>query len=174
MNRIMNVLGNVAKHMLGSLARAIRMTFLTGIIVFIVVALATEGIAWWMTGAVPTGLTHLAAAALAIAFGYAAAVTVAIGEILSGIIRGIELIVAESEKLAQEGLHEVEGLARRGEEEALRLGRSALGEAGSLGRGVIGGAESLERGVASHLPGHHEAHATTIPSAGPAGGQSGR
>jgi hypothetical protein len=93
---------------------------------------------------------------------------------LSGIIHGIELIVSESEHLAKEGLHEIEGLARHGEEEALRLGRSALGEAGTLGRGVLGGAESLERGIASHLPGHHDAHAATLPSSGLSSNQPGR
>jgi carbon starvation protein CstA len=51
----MGVLGNVAKHMLGSLARAIRMTALTFIIVAIIAALATEGLSWLMTNTPPTG-----------------------------------------------------------------------------------------------------------------------
>jgi hypothetical protein len=179
MNRIAGVLGNVAKHILGSLERAFRMMALTGIIVALVVGLATEAVGIYFTGYFPpSGATHLAAAALAIAFGYAAAVTVAIGEILRGLIKGIELIVSETEHLADEGLHEIEGLAQRGEGEALRLGRSALGDAASLGRGVIGGAESLEHGITSHLPGHHRdpqvtgQMPATIPTLNP--GQSGR
>ncbi len=117
----------------------------------------------------PEGPTHLAAAAIAVAFGYGAAVTVAIGEILRGIIKGIELIVSESEKLAEEGLHEVEVLAQRGESEALRLGRAAVGDATSLGRGVLGGAESLEHGIASHLPGHRQDanSPATVPTTNP-------
>jgi len=157
MQRIMNVFGNVAKHILGSLERAFRLMAITGFIVAVLSLLATEAVGSLLTNKFPPdGPTHLAAAAIAVTFGYAAAVTVAIGEILRGIIKGIELIVSETEKLAEEGLHEVEVLAQRGESEALRLGRAAIGDAASLGRGVLGGAESLEHGIASHLPGHHQ------------------
>jgi hypothetical protein len=157
MGRITHVLGNVAKHILGSLERAFRLMAITGFIVAILAGLSTEVIGSFLTNEVPpTGPTHLAAAAIAITFGYAAAVTVAIGEILRGLIRGIELIVSETEHLAQEGLHEVETFAERGEGEALRLGRAAIGDVASLGRGVIGGAESVEHGIASHLPGHRQ------------------
>jgi hypothetical protein len=168
MQRIMNVLGNVAKHILGSLERAFRLMAITGFIVAIIAGLGTEVIGSLLTKEIPpSGPTHLAAAAIAITFGYAAAVTVAIGEILRGIIRGIELIVEETEHLAQEGLREVESLAQHGEADALRLGRAALGDVASLGRGVLGGAESIEHGVAnrfrgaeqgiaSHMPGHQQ------------------
>ncbi len=164
MQRVMTVLGNVAKHILGSLERAFRLMALTGFIVFVLVGLAAEGIGTYLTHDwPPSGATHLAAAALAISFGYAAAVTVAIGEILRGIIKGIELIVAETEQLAQEGLHEAELLAQRGEQEALRFGRAALGDAAAVGRGVIGGAEGLEHGVADRLRGAERGVASHLP-----------
>lgn len=168
MQRVMSVLGNVAKHILGSIERAIRAMAITFLIVAILVALGTEATGYVLTRDI-NGPTHLAAAALAIAFGYAAAVTVAIGEILRGIIKGIEMIVEESEHLAQEGLREAEVLARRAEGDALHLGRSALGDAGALGRGVIDGAEGLEHRVASHLPGHHpdEQAAAPMPTTDP-------
>lgn len=183
MQRVMNVLGNVAKHILGSLERAFRLMALWGLIVGVLAGIATEAVGAALTHEFPpSGATHLAAAAIAITFGYAVAVTVAIGEILRGIIRGIELIVKESEELAQEGLHEAEVLAQRGEQEALRFGRAALGDAAAVGRGVVGGAESLEhdvagrfrgmeRGVASHVPGHHNdpSAPATIPTTNPPG-----
>jgi len=174
MQRIMTVLGNVAKHILGSLERAFRLMAITGFIAAVLSGLATEVIGSLLTKEVPpSGPTHLAAAAIAVTFGYAAAVTVGIGEILRGIIRGIELIVSETEKLAEEGLHEIEVLAQRGESEAVRLGRAAVGDAASVGRGVLGGAESLEHGIASHLPGHRqESHQdssspATVPTTNP-------
>lgn len=154
MQRVMSVMGNVAKHILGSIERAFRAMAITGLIVALLVGLGTEGAGYLLTHDI-SGPTHLAAAALAIAFGYAAAVTVAIGEILRGIIKGIEMIVEESEHLAQEGLREAEMFAQHAEVDALHLGRAALGDAGALGRGVIGGAEGLEQRVASHMPGHH-------------------
>jgi hypothetical protein len=154
MQRVMSVMGNVAKHILGSIERAIRAMAITGLIVALLVGLGTEATGYLLTHEI-NGPTHLAAAALAIAFGYAAAVTVAIGEILRGIIKGIEMIVEESEHLAQEGLHEAEVIAQRAEVDALHLGRAALGDAGSLGRGIVGGAEGLEHRVTSHVPGHH-------------------
>jgi hypothetical protein len=156
MQRIMSVLGNVAKHILGSLERAFRLMALWGLIVGVIAGLTTEGIGAYLTREFPpSGATHLAAAAIAITFGYAVAVTVAIGEILRGIIHGIELIVKESEQLAQEGIHEAELLAQRGEQEALRLGRAALGDAAALEHGVADRFRGMERGVASHVPGHH-------------------
>jgi hypothetical protein len=165
MNRLTGVLGNVLKHILISVERALRAMVITGLIVFLVVGLGTEALGAYFTHELPpSGLTHLSAAALGIAFAYAAAVTVAVIEILRGIIRGIELIVAETEHLAEEGLRDLEGVARRSEEEAMRLGRSALGGAESLEHGITDRFRGAERGVASRLPGHHESQTTTVPT----------
>lgn len=154
--KLMSVLGTTAKHILGSLQTAFRKMFIAGLLTAVFVAIATYVVSAVMTGTImPSGLTHLAAAALAIGFGYAVAVTVALEEILHGIIKGIELIVQETEKLAGEALHEAE-----------KLGKEAITGAGSLERGVagavagaVGGAgrefHSVEQGIASHLPGHH-------------------
>jgi hypothetical protein len=163
MGRISNVLGNVAKHILSSLERAFRMMAITGFIVAIIAGLSTEVIGSLLTKEIPpSGPTHLAAAAIAVTFGYAAAVTVAIGEILRGIIRGIELIVAETEHLAQEGLHDLEGIAERGGQDALRLGRAAVGDVAGLGHGVVSGAESLEHGIAERFRGAEHGIASRV------------
>ena len=175
-HRVLKFMGTAATHILHALRRAIWAMAVTGLIVALVVAAATEVIAFLLTKSFPTGPTHLAAAALAVSFGYAAAVTVAISEILIAIVKTIELLVQESEKLAEEAFKEAEVLARRAEGEAVRLGRGAVGDAESFGRGVagvasglVGGvvheAESVEHGIASHIPGHHN---TANPGAIPA------
>jgi hypothetical protein len=153
----MHVLSNIGKHILGTLQKAFRRIFVAFTLVFLIVAVATEAASVFLNGGKfpPDGTTHLAAAALAIAFGYAVAVTVAIEEILRGIVKSIELVVQETEKLAGEAIGEVE-----------KLGKDAFNEAGSLAggavrtvEGVAGGVGrefgSVERGIASHLPGHH-------------------
>lgn len=175
--RLVALLGNGVKHILTGLERGLRAVAITGLIVALLVALATEGVGVFLTQSFPTGATHLAAAALAISFGYAAAVTVLIGELLRAFIKAIELIVEEAERIEKKAVEELGVLGRRAEEEVFKLGRTAVTDAGALGRtvagdagaigrtvtgavgGVIGGAESAvggaERAVASRLPGHH-------------------
>ncbi|HET9112003.1 MAG TPA: hypothetical protein VFN78_14330 [Ktedonobacterales bacterium] len=181
--RIMTLIGHATKDVLHAFLRALRAVLVTGLVVFIVVALATEVIAAFLTHTIPpSGLTHLVAAALGVAFGYAAAITVAIEELLRAMIKAIELAIAESEKLAAEAIKEAEVLGRKAEEELVRGARGAIAEAGVLGQdashiasslghgtaalagGVVGGvvheAQSLEHGVSSVVGGvAHGAHA---------------
>ncbi|HEX8982835.1 MAG TPA: hypothetical protein VF792_08705 [Ktedonobacterales bacterium] len=182
----MTLVGHATKDVLHAFLRALRAVLVTGLIVFILVALATEVISALLTHTFPpNGMTHLVAAALGVAFGYAAAITVAIEELLRALIKAIELAVAESEKLAGEAIREAEILGKKAEEELVRGAHAALNEAGAVGRGTaalaggiaggvvheaqalehgIGGAfgglahgaQSVERGVAARLPGHHE------------------
>jgi hypothetical protein len=155
--RLMHIVSNIGKHILGTLQTAFRRIFVAGLLVALIVAVGVEATSVFLSGGKfpPDGTTHLAAAALAVAFGYAVAVTVAIEEILRGIVKSIELIVQETEKLAGEAIGEVE-----------KLGGAALREAGSLERGAVGAVEGaiggagrefrgVEQGIASHLPGHH-------------------
>jgi hypothetical protein len=180
--RLVKLLGNSAKHVLTGLRRAFYAVALTGLIVAVLAAVVTEVAAWFLTKTFPpSGATHLAAAALAISFGYAAAMTVAIGELLRAIIKAVELIVEEAEKLERKAQQEITTLAERAGQEALKVGREAVtdtgsavrtiaGDAGALGHaaaGMVGGAvggvghevHNVEHGIASHLPGHHESSA---------------
>lgn len=172
----MTVIGHATKDVLHAFLHALRAVLVTGLIVFVVVALATEVIAAFLTHTIiPSGLTHLVAAALGVAFGYAAAITVAIEELLRAMIKAIELAVAESEKLAVEAVEKAEELGRLAETEIARGAHAALGEAtvlgqdashltAALGRGasalagnVVGGvtheAQSLEHGVTGLIGG---------------------
>lgn len=138
-SRIMSLIGAMAKHVLHAMRRAFIAIALTGLIVAVIAAVATEVVSAILNGKFPPSpTTHLAAAAIAIAFGYAAAMTVAVAEILHGMIVAIELLVQESEKLAGEAVKEGGVLARRAEEEALRFGRAAVGDAETAGRDAIG------------------------------------
>jgi hypothetical protein len=161
--RLASVLGTSAKHVLTALKRAFRAVAITGFVTAIVVGVGTEVIAFFLTGKTfpPAATTHLAAGALAVAFGYAVAITVAVEEVLRAIIKSIELIAEESEKLAGSALREGELLAREGIQSVEALGRGAVSEAGALRReaaGVAGGIGSALSGAVrsaeSHLPGH--------------------
>lgn len=174
--RFVAVLGTAAKHILHGLRRALRAVALTFVITAIIVVAITEATAAFLTKSFPTGLTHLAAAALAISFGYAAAITVAIEEILRAIIKSVEIIVEEAEKVEKKAVEEIGVLTRKAEEEALRFGHGAVTDAGAIGRtaaglvgGTIGGVErevrSVEHGIGSHLPGHNSA-AAPVPTSG--------
>jgi hypothetical protein len=160
--QLLSLLGSTTKHILGGILHALRAVALAFIIVAVLAAGATEGIAAALTKQFPpSGPTHLAAAALGIAFGYAAAITVAVEEILRTIIKAFEVVIQEAEKLGKEAVQEAE-----------KIGRGAISDAGSVGRavtgvvgGVVGGvgheAHSIEQGVASHLPGHRSEPVTT-------------
>jgi len=177
--RFVAVLGTAAKHILHGLRRALRAVALTFVITAILVVAITEATAAFLTKSFPTGLTHLAAAALAIAFGYAAAITVAIEEILRAIIKSVELIVEEAEKVEKKAVEEIGLLARKAEQEAMHVGHGAVTDAGAIGRtaaslvgGTIGGVEheirAVEHGIGSHLPGHNNAPAPVPASGGSA------
>lgn len=183
--RILTFAGTATKHILHALVRALRAILLTFVIVFFIAALATIVVSDIVNGTIiPTGLTPIAAAALGVAFGYAAMVTVAIEEMLRAMIKVIEMVVEESEKLAKEAAQEAEVLAKKAEEEAVRFGRAAIVDAEKFGQGtvhevealghgavglaggaargaegVVGGiahgAQSAERAVTDRLPGHN-------------------
>ena len=128
--RLMHIFSNIGKHILGTLLKAFRQDLRgSSVLVFLIVAVGVEAASVFLSGGKfpPDGTTHLAAAALALAFGYAVGITVAVEEILRGIVKSIELIVKETEKLAGEAISEVE-----------KLGKGALHEAGALGRGAVG------------------------------------
>ncbi|HEX6541635.1 MAG TPA: hypothetical protein VF040_07765 [Ktedonobacterales bacterium] len=170
--RLVKLLGTAAKHTLDALRRALLAVAITGLLVALITAVATELVGFILTKQF-SGPTHLAAAALALSFGYAVAATVFIGEILRAIVKIIEMIVEESEKVATAAIKEAEILARKAEQEAVHLGHAAVGDMGALGHGVghiagdvagaIGGVASgavheagnIEHGIASHMPGHH-------------------
>ena len=175
--QLLSVLGGAFKHILGGILHAIRAIALAFFIVAVLAAGATVGIATALTKQFPpSGPTYLAAAALAVAFGYAAAITVAIEEIIRTIITAFEAVIQEAEKLGREAIQEAEKVGRGALTDAERLGHATLSDAGAVGRAVtgvagsvVGGvgreASNIEHGVASHLPGHRdESSAVTVSS----------
>ncbi len=193
--RLVALLGTTVKHILDGLRHALRAVALTFLIVATLAAAATEAVGAYLSHSFPSGSTHLAAAALAIAFGYAAAITVAIEEILRAIIKAVEMVIEEAERVEKKAIEELGMLGRKAEEEALKfghlaatdagaLGHTVLNDAGAVGRaaagavgGLVGGIEheahAVEHGIGSHLPGHHNpggnitsGSAPTLPSSG--------
>lgn len=185
--KIARVIGHATKEVLHAFVRALRAVLISGVVVFIVVALATEVIAAILTQQIiPSGLTHLVAAALGVAFAYAVAITVAFLEMLRAMITIIELAIKESEKLAEEAVQVAEKAGQFAERELAQGAQAAVREGAALAQGashlagnvasgavhsvqsveqgaagLIGGAahgmHSMEQGVTSHLPfGHRE------------------
>jgi hypothetical protein len=110
--RLIRLLGSMGQEILGTLQKAFRRVFVSFALVFLIVALGIEAASFFLNGKFPPdGTTHLAAAALALAFAFAVGVTVAVEEILRGVVRAIELLVKEIEKLAGEAVGAVENLA---------------------------------------------------------------
>jgi hypothetical protein len=110
----MRLFGRIGKEILGTLPKAFRRVFVSFVLVFLLVAIGVEVASVLLSGGKlpPTGATHLAAAALALALSLAVGVTVAVEEILRSIVKAIELIVHETEKLAGEAVGAVESMGR--------------------------------------------------------------
>ncbi|MGZ3714712.1 MAG: hypothetical protein ACXVA4_04790 [Ktedonobacterales bacterium] len=156
-SRLVALLGSGVKHILHGLRRALLAVALTWLIVLVVVAVITEVVGSVLTHTSPispgSGPLHLAAAALGIAFGYGAAVTVFVAELLRAFIKAIELIVQEAERLEKKAAEEIGILGRKAEEEALKLGRTAVTDAGALGRAVVTDAGAVGRVVGGAVTG---------------------
>jgi hypothetical protein len=110
----MHLFSSIGKEILGTLLKAFRRVFVSFVLVFLLVAVGVEAASVVLSGGKlpPDGTTHLAAAALALALAFAVGVTVAVEEILRGIVKSIELIVHEAEKLAGEAVGAVESMGR--------------------------------------------------------------
>jgi hypothetical protein len=109
--RLMHLFSSIGKEILGTILKAFRRVFVTFVLVFLIVAAGVEVAGFYVTGKLPPdSTTHLAAAALALTFGFAVGITVAVEEILRGIVKSIELLVKEAEKLAGEAVKTVESI----------------------------------------------------------------
>jgi hypothetical protein len=130
-----------------TLTRALRDVVVVGLIVAVLAAAATEAAGAVLTGSLPTLPTHVAAVAVGLSLGYAAAVTVAFRALLGGIIEAMEWVVAEVERLAGGVIREAETVLRPSERSAspstplvaARAGTS--GSTAGLSGGMIGGIE---------------------------------
>jgi hypothetical protein len=89
-----------------------------GILFALLGALLTETIAIVSARTLPSAPTHWIALAIALLTGYAAVVTVALGETVRGIVSSLERITEELEKLASHTLHNAEALLHLTDDEA--------------------------------------------------------
>jgi hypothetical protein len=93
----MNV-ASTAFHLLGALRRAIGRVFLYFFLFLILGGVIMEVLLWLASGSPslgsyhPQALTHVAAALLGVAFGYAAAMTVLVGEAIRFLIATIQTV----------------------------------------------------------------------------------
>src|SRR5690348_18311035 len=97
------------QHLRRTLFRALRNILVFGMLSFIMGAAATEVVAAVVTGVYPpTNLTHVAAGVVGVLLGYAVAVTIAFGALLTGLVESAEWVVAEVERLVGGVVHEAE------------------------------------------------------------------
>lgn len=111
-------------HLLGALRRAIGRVFLWFFLLLIVGAAGTEVAAYFVLGHpasyTPAGLTHVVAVAIGLVLGYAAALTVLVGEVIHFMVasvhtaeREIKAEVAAPAKIIGAIAQGVEGLEKK-------------------------------------------------------------
>lgn len=99
------------RPLLRSIRYAVGNILLTGLVFVVFGVLLTESMSIVLTRTLPTGYVHIAAAAVGLLLGYAAAVTVALREVVRGVIGSIERIVTEVEHVGAQLAHTVESLS---------------------------------------------------------------
>lgn len=84
---------------------------LTGLVFLVFGVLLTESMSIVLTRTLPAVNVHIAAAAIGLLFGYAAAVTVALWEVVRGLIGSVERIVTEIEHAGAQLNHSIESFS---------------------------------------------------------------
>jgi hypothetical protein len=138
--------GSAFGHLRHAIFGAVRGVVLAGLAFAALGAIGTEAVGAYLAQGVPTTGTHIAAVALALILGYAAALTVAFRALLGGIIHGMEWVVGEIEHLAggvvrdAESVLHLPGGERGGRAGTTTATRGAGGRSsGGLTGGVVGG-----------------------------------
>ena len=136
------------QHLRRTLFRALRNIIVFGLIGVVLGTAATEAVGAAVTGSVPTPPTHVAAGVVGLLLGYAVAVTVAFGALLTGLVESMEWVVGEVERLASGVVREAESVLHLPEHATpaapaavpapARVG-SVSGPAGRPSGGMIGG-----------------------------------
>jgi len=101
--------GSVVSHVWSALLRAAGRIVLWFGIGFVVAAILVEVIALIFGGGHVGALTHVAAAALGLAFGYAAGLTVLVGEVISFLVKSVQEIERSVQGDLTSGSRIVEG-----------------------------------------------------------------
>lgn len=100
--RHLSVVG-IMRQEIGATARHLIAATLLSVVIS---ALVVEGVSVALTGTVPALPTHLAAGVVAVALGYAVAITVLFRAVLRGIGRGAGWVTSEFEVAAERVLHD--------------------------------------------------------------------
>jgi hypothetical protein len=139
------------RSVLGGLSRVV----IVGVTFMALGALGAEGVGAYLADGVLTAAAHIAAVAIGLSIGYAAAVTVAFWVLLSTILHLLEWAAGQVEHLAGSVVHDAESVLRRSESDAGHHNHStsALTLPGGRGRssdglsgGIIGGLRNRPSG----------------------------
>lgn len=139
-------------HVRRTIGRALRNVLLTGLVFAVIGALLTEAVGAYLTRSYPTGPTHIAALVIALAVGYAAAVTVAFRALLTSIIQSMEWVVSEMEKVANRVIQQAETVIRPGEGTGGRSGPLSAPRTGLFSRSGAGLTDGVIVGVEDETP----------------------
>lgn len=100
-----------ARSLLHTIRYAVGTVLLVGLIFVVFGVLLIEAMSIVLTRTLPTPYVHLMAAAIGLLLGYAAAVTVALREVVRGVVGTLERIVTEIEHAGAQLAHSVEAFS---------------------------------------------------------------
>jgi hypothetical protein len=101
------------KHVRQAIGHAVQTVFVQGLVCAVIAAAVTEAIGAYFTRSLPTVPTHVAAVALALALGYAAAVTAAFRALVGSLGASVDWVVYEIEQVAGRVVHEAESVSHQ-------------------------------------------------------------
>lgn len=107
---------STAFHLLGALRRAIGRVILYFFVFLIVSGLVVEVVAYFIAGRPagyqPLTLTHIAAVAIGVTLGYAAALTVLVGEVIRFVLSTVQTVEKDVQGELSGGAKIVEGVVK--------------------------------------------------------------
>jgi hypothetical protein len=137
-----------SRHIFRALRHALRDVLVGWFVFALIGAAATEAIGAYLTRSAPDLSTHIAAVAMALTMGYAAAVTVALRAVIRSLVGSMEWVAGEVERLTGRVVHEAESFVHESGGPSALVPQPAGGRArgsgsasGGMSGGLIGGIE---------------------------------
>ncbi len=117
-SNIAGVKGTIGSQLRHGLRAALRQIIGAGVLAFVIAALVVEFVGALALRGVPMAETHIVALLLALALGYAVAMSVALRELARTGVKALEFVAEEARRLGIDVMREAEQVARRVEGEA--------------------------------------------------------
>lgn len=143
--------GSAVGHIRHAVTSALREIAVSGLICLVLGGALTEVVAYLLTGSLPGTPTHVAAAVIALACGYGAAVTAALRAVLRSLGASMEWVLSEVERVAGGAIHEAESVLHVQPERPQEPGEPGEPVA-ARARGIGGSADGMASGLIGGIP----------------------